>query len=304
MTHDHHAHEGAQNIKLAFFLNLGFALAEVAGGLWTNSVTILSDALHDLGDSLTLGVSWYLDRYARKEESEEFSYGYQRFSLLGALLTGVILIVGSIVVLSEAIPRLMDPEPSNAQGMLLFALAGIAINGLAALRMRGGGNLNVQMVTWHLLEDVLGWVAVLLVSIVLLFWDLQLLDPILSILITLYVSYNVLRNLRKTLKLFLQSTPQGVSAKKIDEEIRSLPHVVDTHHTHIWSLDGENHVLTTHVVVDVSCDRDEVRDVKEAMKKMGDRLDMAHMTVEIEYSGDVCIMDGIEEATTGHEDAT
>lgn len=291
MSDHHHAHAQTENIKVAFFLNITFALAEIAGGLWTNSVTILSDALHDLGDSLSLGISWYLDRYSRREGDLQYSYGYARFSLLGALITGVVLIIGSGIVLSEAIPRLFNPEPSNAQGMMIFAVVGILINGLAALRLRGGATLNVRVVTWHLLEDVLGWLAVLIVSVILLFWDIQILDPILSILITLYVSANVLKNLRTTLRLFLQSTPESVLTGSIDEEIRTLPHVIDTHHTHIWSLDGANHVLTTHVVVDVCCEREEVIAIKEAVKALGKKLNMVHITVEIEYSGDVCIMD-------------
>lgn len=289
-----------RNIKVAFILNLVFALLEVAGGLLTNSVTILSDALHDLGDSLSLGVSWYLDLYATREHTERYSYGYRRFSLLGALITGATLLAGSVIVLSEAIPRLLNPEPSNAQGMLIFAIFGILINGGAALRLRDGQSYNVKIVTWHLLEDVLGWVAVLIVSIVLLFADIQILDPILSILITLYVTYHVLKNLQRTLRLFLQSTPEDIEAETIDEAFRRLPNVVDTHHTHIWSLDGEHHVLTTHVVVDVCCDRPEVQAVKDAVKQIAARLDVVHVTVEIEYSGDVCSMQADEIHSTPH----
>jgi cobalt-zinc-cadmium efflux system protein len=293
-NHDHahtHAHAQTDNIRVAFSLNLAFALLEVVGGYLTNSVTILSDALHDLGDSLTLGLSWFLEGYARREETEQYSYGYVRFSLLGALISGLILIVGAVIVLSEAIPRLVDPEPSNAQGMLIFAVVGILVNGAAVLRLRGEGSLNVRLVSWHLLEDVLGWVAVFLVSLVLLFADIHILDPILSVLITLYVTYNVLQNLHKTIKLFLQSAPEGVMTSTIDEEIRALPHVTDTHHTHLWSLDGEHHVLTTHVVVDVACDRAEVMEVKRAVKALGDTLHVSHMTVEIEYQDETCSLE-------------
>lgn len=288
MSFHKHAHEHTHDIRTAFILNLVFALFEVVGGLYTNSVTILSDALHDLGDSLSLGIAWYLDHYARRESSQRYSYGYRRFSLLGALITGVILLVGSGMVLSEAIPRLINPESSDAQGMLAFAIAGIAINGFAALRLRGGEGLNVRMVTWHLLEDVLGWVAVLIVSVILLFTEINILDPVLSILITVYVAYNVLRNLQKTLRLFLQSTPEEVEAGSFDEELLSLPGVESVHHTHIWSLDGEQHVLTTHVVVDVCLTRDEVLAIKEAVRDRAMRLGVVHVTVEIEYSGEIC----------------
>lgn len=297
MSYHEHEHAQTKNIKVAFFLNVLFALAEVVGGLLTNSVTILSDALHDLGDSLSLGVAWYLNRYAQRAGDERYSYGYRRFSLLGALITGTVLIGGAVVVLSEAIPRLIAPEPTDARGMLIFAIAGIVVNGGAVLRLRHGEGFNVRLVAWHLLEDVLGWVAVLMVSVVLLFTEIDILDPILSILITLYVAYNVARNLRKTLRLFLQSAPEGIVTTGIDEAIRGIPHVVDTHHTHLWSLDGERHVLTTHVVVDVSCERREIVAVKEAIQALAQELNVTHVTVEIEYSDESCAMgEGPEEA--------
>ncbi len=295
-THDHthgHAHAGdTDNIKVAFFLNLAFTVAEIFGGLWTNSVTILSDALHDLGDSLSLGLSWYLDRYAQRGRSERYSYGYARFSVLGALINSIVLIVGSILILSEAVPRILNPEPSDARGMFFFAIGGILINGLAVLRLRGGKSINVQVVAWHLLEDVLGWVAVLVVSIVLMFREIQVLDPILSIVITLYVLYNVVVNLKKTLGLFLQSVPEGLTTEEIDEALLGVRGVESTHHTHVWSLDGVHHVLTTHVVVDACATREEVLEIKERAKDCIEEIDVEiqHITVEIEYNDEVCRM--------------
>lgn len=175
-------------MSFAFFLNLGFTILEIIGGLWTNSLAVLSDALHDLGDSLALGLAWYLERYSQRASDKVYSYGYGRFSLLGALINSVILIGGSLYILSEAVPRILAPEATNAPGMLFLALVGIAVNGLALFRLKGSQSLNVQMVTWHFLEDALGWVAVLLVSLILLFTNAYILDPILSILITLLMS--------------------------------------------------------------------------------------------------------------------
>lgn len=294
MDHPHnHSHDHARdsgNIQTAFFLNLGFTLLEIFGGLWTNSVAILSDAVHDLGDSLSLGLAWMLDRYAQRERDKRFSYGYRRFSLLGALLNTVVLIVGAIFVLSEAIPRLFDPEPSNAPGMIAFALLGIVVNGAAVLRMRGGKTLNAQVVAWHLLEDVLGWVAVLIVAIVLLFTDIQVLDPALSILITAYVLYNVLKNMRKTLSLFLQGVPEHIDVDYIESEISQVDNVKSNHHTHVWSLDGEHHVLTTHVVVAEDISRDQILCVKEDIKQLLKPYELSHITVEIEYGERDCAM--------------
>ncbi|MEJ2447304.1 MAG: cation diffusion facilitator family transporter, partial [Anaerolineales bacterium] len=181
MSHPHdHTHTHTENIRVAFFLNLGFTLFEVIGGLYTNSLAILSDALHDLGDSFSLGMAWYLERHSHKESDVKYSYGYRRFSLLAALINTIVLIAGSIYILSEAIPRLLHPEHSNAGGMVVLAVVGIAVNGFAALRVRSEGSLNAQVISWHLLEVVLGWAAVLIVSISLLITDIHILDPILN----------------------------------------------------------------------------------------------------------------------------
>ncbi len=288
-THEH-THDSSSNIQMAFYLNLGFTLLEIFGGLWTNSVAILSDAIHDLGDSLSLGLAWLLDRYAQRERDKRFSYGYRRFSLLGALVNTIVLIVGAIFVLSEAIPRLFKPEPSNAPGMIVFALIGIAANGAAVLRLRGSKTLNAQVVAWHLLEDVLGWIAVLIVAVVLLFTDIQVLDPALSILITAYVLFNVFRNMRKTLSLFLQGVPEHIDVDYIEAEINQVDNVKSSHHTHVWSLDGEHHVLTTHVVVDEGIAREQILCVKEDIKNLLKPYELSHITVEIEYGERDCAM--------------
>ena len=170
MSHPH-SHNSSTGLRLAFVLNTGFAILEIAGGLWTNSVAILSDAVHDLGDSLALGAAWFLDKYSQKGSDRRFSYGYLRFSLLGAWTNTLVLVSGSIFVLSEAIPRLFQPQSPNATGMFFFALFGVAVNGLAAWRLHGRGSLNTKVAAWHLIEDVLGWVAVLLVSVTLMFVD-------------------------------------------------------------------------------------------------------------------------------------
>jgi cobalt-zinc-cadmium efflux system protein len=289
-------HTSTDDIRVAFFLNLGFALLEVIGGLLTNSLAILSDSLHDLGDSLSLGLSWFLDNYSRKGQDRRFSYGYRRFSLLAALLNTLILIGGSVFILVEAIPRLTHPEPASAPGMAVFALAGILVNGLAMLRLKRNRSLNAQVVALHLLEDALGWVAVLVVGIVLLFTDLYILDPLLSIAITLYVLWSVFRNLRRTSALFLQAVPENVDVTEVERQLMEMPGVKSVHHTHVWSLDGEHHVLTTHVVVDPCTTRDQVLQLKREINGLTDSMDIAHTTLEIEYEDEDCrMMRGNEE---------
>ena len=289
-----HTHQTSHNLRLAFFLNLGFTLAEIVGGLYTNSVAILSDAVHDLGDSISLGMAWYLENLAQKEGDERFSYGYKRFSLLGALLNTSVLLVGSIFIMIESIPRLMSPEPANARGMALFAIVGIIVNGIAVLRLRQAETMNARAVAWHLFEDVLGWIAVLVVSIILLFRPIYILDAILSVLITLYISWNVITNLRKTLALFLQGVPENIDIEEIDVRLRSIPEVESTHHTHIWSLDGEHHVLTTHVVVDESVSKESIVCLRRDLQTMLSSLDFSHSTIEIEFGDGDCGMAGAD----------
>lgn len=288
--HHDHDHEDSRDLAIAFFLNLAFVLIEVVGGLLTNSIAILSDALHDLGDSFSLGLSWLLNRYAEREGDDRFSYGYRRFSLLGALINTLILVAGSVYILIEAIPRLLNPEVVHAPGMLLLALIGITVNGLAAYRLRGKQSYNVRAVALHLMEDVLGWVAILIVSIILLFVDLPILDPILSLLITAYILYNALRMVRSTASLFMQAVPEDVDIKQLEERIVGVRGVQSTHHTHAWSLDGERHVLTTHVVVDDRADKDEVVRIKCDIRELIQGTDFVHVTVEVEYEDESCSM--------------
>ena len=289
MSHDH-SHDSISDLRLAFILNLSFTIIEIAGGIWTNSLAILSDAIHDLGDSLSLGMAWYLESYAYKDKDKKYSYGYRRYSLLSALINTVVLIVGSVFILSRAVTRLFNPEPVDAKGMILFAVLGIIVNGLAMLRLRGGKSLNAQVVAWHLIEDVLGWVAVLIMSIVLLFTDLYILDPIFSILITSFVLYNVIKNLRKTLALFLQAVPENMDLEMIENRLLAIDNVCSSHHTHIWSMDGEHHVLTTHLVVEEDTSQDEVLCIKEDINQLSKEMDFLHTTVEIEYGDEKCSM--------------
>ena len=293
MSHNHnhsHSHQITNNIKLAFFLNLGFAILEIFGGYWTNSLAIVSDAVHDLGDSLSLGLAWYLEKKSNQKGNKVFSYGYRRLSLLAALINTLILFGGSLYVISEAIPRLLNPQPTDAKGMILFAILGIAVNGLAMLRLSRQSSLNASVVAWHLLEDVFGWIAVLIVSITLLFADVYILDPILSLLISAYILYNAIANLRKTITLFLQAVPDNIDIQHLEKSITSLEKVDSTHHTHVWSLDGERHVLTTHIVVVDSTSREDIQSIKSAIQHLGKELNLEHITVEIEYLNEYCQM--------------
>ena len=291
MSHSHsHGHDhshGNSNIGVAFFLNLIFTIIEIVGGLYTNSIAILSDAVHDAGDCLSIGVSWYLQKVSKREADEEYSYGYQRYSVLGALITGSVLVAGMVVIFSKAIPRLSDPQPVRSEGMIALAFLGIAVNGAAAYRASKGSSLNESIVSWHLLEDVLGWIAVLVGALAIKVWNKPIIDPILSIGISLFVLVNVLRRMARVFRVFLQKAPEGFDLASFNEKILKRPKVVSTHHIHSWSLDGERHVLTAHVVMDSSTERAEALDLKRFIRDTAGE-DFEHFTVELEYEGEDC----------------
>ncbi|MCD6576896.1 MAG: cation transporter [Anaerolineaceae bacterium] len=288
MKHTHHTNES--NLKLAFFLNFSFAVAEIIGGYLTNSIAIMADALHDLGDSVSLALSWRLEKLSEKEGDKKYSYGYKRFSLLSALAGALILIAGSIIVIIEAMGRLQDPQRTDARGMLVFAIFGVAINGFAAFRAGRGKNLNSRVIYWHLLEDAIGWMAVLIVSLVLLVKEIYILDPILSLFVSGFVLFNVVRNLRKTVTLFLQGVPESIQIPGIEAELLKMKKVKDLHHTHIWSLDGENNVLTTHIVLSLDSKKEDIRRIKDRIRKLAEQYDLVHTTVEFEYLDNDCSM--------------
>lgn len=282
------SNDSSRRIGWAFLLNFCFTIIEFIGGWLTNSTAIMADAVHDLGDSLSIGMAWLLNKLSGKSADSTFTYGYRRFSLLGALINGAVLIAGSLWVLSEALPRLVNPEMPNAHGMLGLAVLGVAVNGYAAYKLSGGKTLNERILNWHLLEDVFGWVAVLIVAVVLLFIDWPILDPILSIGFTLFILFNVVKNLLITVRLFLQVVPDKVMRKKIYNELSSLERVQEVHHLHLWSLDGEHHVLTAHLVLDQPIDPATQACIKTDIANRLSGFDLAHTTIEFELPDESC----------------
>mgnify|MGYP001417945071 FL=1 len=290
MSHNHNHTTTSKNFKTVFLLNFGFTIFEIIGGILTNSIAIISDALHDFGDSISIGLARDLEKYSHKKSDSKYTYGYGRFSLLGALINAMVLIVGSTFVLANAIPRIIEPQATNAEGMIIFAIVGVVVNGAAVFKLKNEESMNARVMMLHLLEDVLGWIAILAVAIALLFWQTYILDAILSIVITFYILFNVTVNLRKTISLFLQATPDHVQLEMIDEKLKSINKVISSHHTHVWSLDGANHILTTHLIVDKSTTRDEILRIKYKCKQLFEDLKMTHFTIEIELEDEVCLM--------------
>ena len=296
--HDHpHAHTASNRIGWAFFLNVSFTIIELIGGVLTNSTAILADAVHDLGDSLSIGLAWLLSKLSSKRADGVFTYGYHRFSLFGALINGFVLIAGSLWVLSEALPRLLHPELPDAVGMFWLAILGVAVNGYAAYKLSHGKTLNERVLNLHLLEDVLGWVAVLVVAVVLMFVDWPILDPLLSIAFTLFILVNVCRNVFSAVALLMQATPDKDLHQQVLAEFLAVDDVREAHHVHIWSLDGEHHVLTAHLQLEGLLEPGQQLAVKAELSRRLESYDFLHTTIEFEFPEEAC-RDGRDEAKT------
>ena len=288
--HHHHVHEVRSQsdsaILSAFFLNAGFAVIEFIGGHYTNSTAIKSDAIHDLVDSLTLPFSYFAEKMSHKEEDEIFTFGYRRFSVLAALINGLVLLGGTGYVIYEAIGRLYEPEPVVASGMIVFALLGIGVNGLAAFKLKRSGGLNSKMIMLHLLEDILGWVAVLVVSVILMFKPWYFLDSVLSILISLVVIRGVYKNFISIGSILLQKFPAGLEKNRIREKILSYDCVQDVHLVRGWSIDESKFYLTLHVRVSLDTTMGQLDSLRKEIETFLREEDVLYSTIQFE--GEEC----------------
>ena len=272
-----------KKMLFAFLLNLFFSIFELIGGFLTGSVAILSDALHDAGDAASIGVSYGLEKKSKWQPDASHTYGYGRYSVLGSVLTTVILLSGSVMVTVNAVGRMLNPTPIDYRGMILFAVVGVAVNLIGALLTRRGDSLNQRAVNLHLLEDVLGWIVVLLGAVVMRFTDFALLDPLMSIGVAIFIFWNALGNLREALSLFLEKTPHGIDIHELTEHICEVEGVLGVHHIHIWSMDGQTHYATMHIVAQGDAHTVKER-VREELKEHG----ITHATLELEAEGEHC----------------
>ncbi len=271
-----------KNILVAFILNLFFSVFEFIGGIFTNSVAIISDAIHDIGDSLSIGVSFFLEKKSKKGPNDQYTYGYIRYSVIGSVITTVILLTGSILVIYNAVIRLFNPVFVNYNGMIVFAVFGVVINFIAAYFTKEGDSLNQKAVNLHMLEDVLGWVIVLIGAIIMRFTDISIIDPILSILVALFIFVNALKNFKAIIDLFLEKTPKNIKIEELKKHLLAIDGVEDIHHIHVWSIDGFNHCATMHVVAKENAKLKHL--IKEELREHG----IGHTTIEFENSDEKC----------------
>lgn len=272
-----------KKILLAFLLNAFFAIFEFAGGAFTGSIAIVSDAIHDLGDAFSIGASYVLEKVGGKKPDNKYTYGYYRYSVLGGVIQSVILLCGSVLVVYNAVVRLINPVGVNYNGMIVIAVIGFLVNFAAAYFTSGGDSINQKAINLHMLEDVLGWAIVLTGAVVMRFTNWWFLDPVLSIGLAVFIGVNALRNLKAVLDIFLQKIPAGIDAGEIMHHLVEIDGVESAHHLHIWSLDGYRNAATVHIVTD-----GDVAAVKKAVREELTEHGISHTTVECERTDEVC----------------
>ncbi len=272
-----------KNIFLAFLLNFFFSVFEFFGGIFTGSVAILSDAVHDIGDAASIGAAYFLEKKSKRKPNEVYTYGYARFSVLGSVITTFILLFGSIAVIYNAVHRLIYPLPIYYDGMILFALVGAIVNLFAAFLTKEKGSLNQKAVNLQMLEDVLGWIVVFLGAIAMKFTNFTWLDPLLSICVAVFILINATKNLKEIFNIFIIKAPQGLQADVMQEHLSKTDGVASVHHIHVWTLDGQTHCATLHVIINNEPEAVKKR-IREKLKEIG----VAHVTIETERENEPC----------------
>ncbi|MBQ7783910.1 MAG: cation transporter [Oscillospiraceae bacterium] len=287
-----------KNILIAFILNLSFSIFEFIGGTITNSVAIVSDSIHDIGDAISIGISYFLEKKSKKQPDATYTYGYARYSVIGSVITTLILLFGSVMVIVNAIGRIINPVEINYNGMIIFAVIGVIVNFGAAYLTKEGDSLNQKAVNLHMLEDVLGWVVVLIGAVVMRFTDISVIDPVMSVAVAVFILVNAIRNLKEVLDLFLEKAPHGISVDEIKEHVSEIEGVLDVHHIHIWSMDGHNNYATMHVVTE-----EEPHFIKHKIRDELQEHGIAHVTLELEDKDEGCHEEHCHvefEASAGH----
>ena len=276
-------HKTEKNILIAFLLNLSFSVFELVGGIFTGSIAILSDAVHDVGDAASIGCSYFFEKKSRKQPDAVYTYGYARYSVLGSVITTLILLLGSALVIYNAVHRILSPTEINYNGMIVFALVGVGVNFCAALFTKDGDSLNQKAVNLHMLEDVLGWLVVLIGAVIMRFTDIAVIDPLLSIGVAIFILISACKGLKEAVDLFLEKTPRGIDLEELAAHLTRIDGVQEVHHIHIWSLDGTSHYATMHLVTDK-----EPHTVKEAVREELAEHGIHHATLELEAVGEPC----------------
>jgi cobalt-zinc-cadmium efflux system protein len=296
----HHSHDliprlrrsdnqALRGMLIALLLNTIFLIIEFIGAEIYSSVAIFADAIHDVGDTFVLALSAFFIVLARLPSIKQFTYGLPRLSLLGGGITALFLISGSVFSLFNAAWRLYEPISPVASGMVGMAILGIVVNSAGYWSInRSSTSISGKIISLHLVEDLLGWIAILVGALVMLLVHAPIIDPLLSIAISLFVLWHAAKRGSTIAKLFLEGVPEGIDEQLIENAIKAVPNVSGIHDTHIWSLDGELHLMTCHVVVSKGITLDSAIATKDKIRTLLEQHNIWHCTIELEMEGFNC----------------
>ena len=283
--HDHHK-EVHKNFIYGIILNGSFTIIELVGGIFSNSLALISDAIHDLSDTIAIGISLFANKKAQQEPTKQKTFGYKRTTILSAVINAVVLILLTFFIFYRAYLRILNPEPVEGGIIFFIALFGILFNGLIVLRMwkHKDKDINIRSIFWHISEDFLGWIGVLVAGIVIIFTDFYIIDPIISILIGLIVIHGAFGIIKEGVNVFLEGVPEGMKISEVEKEIKKIKKVKAVHDTHIWTLGSNYNALSIHVVVP-NMKIDETYDILcEINKRVKEKFNIEHTTIEFECS--------------------
>ena len=268
-------------VWLSFFLNFSYAIVEfIAGGVFGSSA-VLADSVHDLGDAIAIGISAFLETISNREEDNRYTLGYKRFSLLGALVTAIILMTGSVLVILENVTKILNPQPVNDEGILWLGIIAITINVLASLVVSKGKTKNESILSLHFLEDTLGWLAVILMAIVLRFTDWYILDPLLSLVISFFILSKALPRFWSTLKIFLDAVPEGIDIKQVKSGLEQLDNVASLNQLNLWTMDGLEKNAIIHLCLE---DWEQMTETKNQVRQLLEERGVQNITIEVDTS--------------------
>lgn len=291
MAHGHHHHhEGSEisgkNLLLATILNFAITIAEVIGGLLSNSLALLSDALHNLSDSVAVLLAWIANKVSKRKNTEKRTFGYKRIEILTALFNAVVLIVISFFLFYEAYRRFYEPEEIKAGLMLIVAVIGLIANILSVfiLKKDSKENLNVKAAYVHLIGDTLSSVAVIIGGILIYFYDIFWLDPLLTILIGLYILKETWSILKETIDILMQTTPAELDLQKVKTEIEQLKEILNIHHVHAWKLTDKEIHFDCHVDLRSDQRLSEIEAIRKNIEELlYYKFGINHITIQFEY---------------------
>ncbi len=292
MGHHHHHHHveadtrgGERRLVVSIALNLLITVAEVVGGILSGSLALLSDALHNFSDTASLGISLAARRIGRRAATANKTFGYKRAEIIGAFVNLVTLVLIALYLIKEAVERFLNPQSIDGTIMLVVAVIGLLANVLTAMLLfrDARDSLNIRSAFLHIITDAVSSVGVVLGGVLIVQYQIYVVDPILTLLISLYILYHCYAMLRETIDILMESVPKNIDLDRVVAEVETIDRVLEMHHLHVWQFDEHDVALEAHIVID-KADLEHMETVKHGIKqRLGEVFHIHHTTLEFEF---------------------